>query len=61
MSDERQRHFCTYLVIAKIGKPTEKSRPGNRGKHDSQMLLQHFLNRVHFEAPMSPLDLEIYH
>ncbi|KAJ1719019.1 hypothetical protein LPJ53_006140 [Coemansia erecta] len=56
-----RRHFCTYLVIAKIGKPTKKSRPGNRGKRDSQMLLLHFLNRVHFEAPMSPLDLEIYH
>ncbi|KAJ1718913.1 hypothetical protein LPJ53_006219, partial [Coemansia erecta] len=56
-----RRHFCTYLVIAKIGKPTEKLRPGNRGKRDSQMLLLHFLNRVHFEAPMSSLDLEIYH
>ncbi|KAJ1718669.1 hypothetical protein LPJ53_006386, partial [Coemansia erecta] len=59
--DRWREHFCTYLVIAKIGKPTEKSRPGNRGKRDSQMLLLHFLNRVHFEAPMSPLDLEIYH
>ncbi|KAJ1718982.1 hypothetical protein LPJ53_006168 [Coemansia erecta] len=61
MSSKRQRHFCTCLVIAKIGKPTEKSQPGNCGKHDSKMLLLHFLNRVHFEAPMSPLDLEIYH
>ena len=21
----------------------------------------HYLNRVHFDAPMSPLELEIYH
>ncbi|KAJ2394076.1 hypothetical protein GGI05_002200, partial [Coemansia sp. RSA 2603] len=58
---EYEGHVVPYLVVAKIGKPTEKSRPGNRGKRDSQMLLMHFLNRVHFEAPMSPLDLEIYH
>ncbi|KAJ2363444.1 Chitin synthase, class 6, partial [Coemansia sp. RSA 2610] len=58
---EYEGHVVPYLVVAKIGKPTEKSRPGNRGKRDSQMLLLHFLNRVHFEAPMSPLDLEIYH
>ncbi|KAJ2144776.1 hypothetical protein IW143_000910 [Coemansia sp. RSA 520] len=58
---EYEGHVVPYLVVAKIGKPTEKSRPGNRGKRDSQMLLMHFLNRVHFEAPMSPLDLEVYH
>ncbi|KAI9504813.1 chitin synthase-domain-containing protein [Coemansia spiralis] len=58
---EYEGHVVPYLVVAKVGKPTEKSRPGNRGKRDSQMLLLHFLNRVHFEAPMSPLDLEIYH
>ncbi|KAJ2359062.1 hypothetical protein GGF43_000383 [Coemansia sp. RSA 2618] len=58
---EYEGHVVPYLVVAKIGKPTEKSRPGNRGKRDSQMLLLHFLSRVHFETPMSPLDLEIYH
>ncbi len=39
-------HVVPYLVIVKIGKPTERSRPGNRGKRDSQMLLMHFLNKV---------------
>ncbi|KAJ2687604.1 hypothetical protein H4R19_006622, partial [Coemansia spiralis] len=58
---EYEGHVVPYLVVAKIGKQSEKSRPGNRGKRDSQMLLLHFLSRVHFEAPMSPLDLEIYH
>ncbi|KAJ2402152.1 hypothetical protein GGI23_000916 [Coemansia sp. RSA 2559] len=58
---EYEGHVVPYLVVAKVGKPSEKSRPGNRGKRDSQMLLLHFLSRVHFEAPMSPLDLEIYH
>ncbi len=32
-------HVVPYLVVVKVGKPTERSRPGNRGKRDSQMLL----------------------
>ena len=31
-------HVVPYLVVVKVGKPTERSRPGNRGKRDSQML-----------------------
>ncbi|KAF8314090.1 glycosyltransferase family 2 protein [Clavulina sp. PMI_390] len=54
-------HVVPYVVVVKVGKPTERSRPGNRGKRDSQMLLMHFLNKVHFNAPMNPLELEIYH
>ncbi|KAF9227129.1 glycosyltransferase family 2 protein [Gyrodon lividus] len=58
---EFEGHVVPYLVVAKVGKPTERSKPGNRGKRDSQILLMEYLNRVHFNAPMSPLDLEIYH
>lgn len=50
-----------YIVVVKVGKPSERQRPGNRGKRDSQILLFHYLNRVHFDAPMNPLELEIYH
>lgn len=50
-----------YMIVVKVGKPTERSKPGNRGKCDSQILLMHYLNRVHFDAPMSPLELELYH
>ncbi|KAG8831172.1 hypothetical protein FRC17_003530 [Serendipita sp. 399] len=50
-----------YMVVVKVGKPSERQRPGNRGKRDSQILLLHYLNRVHFDAPMSPLELEMYH
>ena len=53
--------FSSYMVVVKVGKPTERSKPGNRGKRDSQILLMHYLNRVHFDAPMSPLELEIFH
>jgi chitin synthase len=50
-----------YIVVVKVGKPSERSKPGNRGKRDSQVLLMQYLNRVHFNAPMCPLELEIYH
>ena len=36
-------HVVPYLVVVKMGKPTECTRPGKR---DSQMLLMHFLNKV---------------
>ncbi|KAF7309423.1 Glycosyltransferase family 2 protein [Mycena indigotica] len=58
---EFEGHVVPYMVVVKVGKPTERSRPGNRGKRDSQILLMHYLNRVHFDAAMSPLELEIYH
>ncbi|KAF8064853.1 glycosyltransferase family 2 protein [Lyophyllum atratum] len=58
---EHAGHVVPYLVVVKLGKPTERSRPGNRGKRDSQMLMMHFLNKVHFNAPMNPLELEMYH
>ncbi|KAI8338138.1 chitin synthase-domain-containing protein [Chlamydoabsidia padenii] len=54
-------HVVPYLVVVKCGKPTERQKPGNRGKRDSQLILMQFLNRVHFDAPMNPLQLEIFH
>jgi len=48
-------HVVPFMVIVKIGKPSEVSRPGNRGKRDSQMILMRFLNRVSYNLPMSPL------
>jgi chitin synthase len=53
--------FYSYCVVVKVGKPSERSKPGNRGKRDSQILLLNYLNRVHFDTPMCPLELEIYH
>ncbi|KAI6019144.1 glycosyltransferase family 2 protein [Pisolithus marmoratus] len=54
-------HVVPYIVVVKVGKPTERSRPGNRGKRDSQMTVMHFLNKVHYNTPMNPLELEMYH
>jgi len=58
---EVQGQIVPFMVIVKVGKPSEVSRPGNRGKRDSQMIMMRFLNRVHYNAPMSPLELEMYH
>jgi chitin synthase len=58
---EVQGHIVPFMVIVKVGKPSEVSRPGNRGKRDSQMVMMRFLNRVHYNAAMNPLELEMYH
>lgn len=58
---EHHGHVVPYLVVVKCGKPTERQRPGNRGKRDSQLVLMRFLNKVHFGLPMNPMELEIYH
>ncbi|KAI8884434.1 glycosyltransferase family 2 protein [Backusella circina FSU 941] len=54
-------HVVPYLVVAKVGAPQELQKPGNRGKRDSQLVLMQFLNRVYFDAPMNPMQLEMYH
>lgn len=60
---EFEGNVVPYLVVVKVGKESEqtKSKPGNRGKRDTQILLMSFLNRVHHRAPMSPLELEMFH
>ncbi|GAM84665.1 hypothetical protein ANO11243_026640 [Dothideomycetidae sp. 11243] len=58
---EVQGHIVPFLVVVKVGKPSEVSRPGNRGKRDSQMILMRFLNRVHYNLPMTPMELEMHH
>lgn len=60
---EFEGNVVPYLVVVKMGKESEqqKSKPGNRGKRDSQILLMSFLNRVHFRSAMNPLELEMFH
>ncbi|OAA68365.1 chitin synthase 6 [Niveomyces insectorum RCEF 264] len=60
---EFEGNVVPYLVIVKVGKESEqsKTKPGNRGKRDSQILVMSFLNRVHHRIPMNPLELEMFH
>jgi chitin synthase len=41
-------HAVPHLAAVKMGKPTERTGPGNCGKRDSPMLLMHFLNKFFF-------------
>ncbi|KAI9221962.1 chitin synthase-domain-containing protein [Blastocladiella britannica] len=58
---EYEGHLVPYVVLVKVGKPSETQRPGNRGKRDSQIMLMRFLNHLHYEKPMSPMELEMRH
>ncbi|KAE9991826.1 hypothetical protein EG327_010845 [Venturia inaequalis] len=58
---EVQGHIVPFMVIVKVGKPSEVQKPGNRGKRDSQMILMRFLNRVHYNLAMTPMELEMHH
>mmetsp|Transcript_3450 Transcript_3450/g.5301 ORF Transcript_3450/g.5301 Transcript_3450/m.5301 type:complete len:993 (+) Transcript_3450:371-3349(+) len=47
-----------YIVVVKRGLPNEKtsSRPGNRGKRDSQLLMMGLMNRVAHDRKRTDLD-----
>ncbi|KAH6573198.1 hypothetical protein BASA60_006153 [Batrachochytrium salamandrivorans] len=55
------RHIPMILVI-KCGTEYEagQSKPGNRGKRDSQLILMNFLSRVVLYDRMTPLDYDIF-
>ncbi|KAI9193287.1 glycosyltransferase family 2 protein [Polychytrium aggregatum] len=57
---ENAGHRVPFIVVVKVGKPSELTKPGNRGKRDSQLVLMRFFNRVHYKTPMSPLELELF-
>ena len=50
------------VVIIKCGTLEEQTqkKPGNRGKRDSQIVLMDFYRAVMFDAPMSPLQFELF-
>ncbi|KAJ5581083.1 hypothetical protein N7450_007384 [Penicillium hetheringtonii] len=58
---ERQQRV-PMMVIVKCGTPAEStvSKPGNRGKRDSQIILMSFLQKVMFDERMTELEFEIF-
>ncbi|EEA23411.1 hypothetical protein EYB25_006150 [Talaromyces marneffei] len=50
------------LVVVKCGTPAEAktSKPGNRGKRDSQIILMSFLQKVMFDERMTELEFEMF-
>jgi Chitin synthase len=55
---ERDGKRLKYVVIVKRGTPAEKesSKPGNRGKRDSQLIALGLFNRVQHDRKRSDLD-----
>ncbi|ODV88524.1 glycosyltransferase family 2 protein [Tortispora caseinolytica NRRL Y-17796] len=58
--DKQQR--IPMILIVKCGTPEEStmSKPGNRGKRDSQVILMSFLQKVTFDDRMTQLEYEIF-
>jgi chitin synthase len=50
------------IAIVKCGTPDEEqqSKPGNRGKRDSQIILMSFLQKVMFDERMTELEYELF-
>ncbi|RKF54791.1 Chitin synthase 4 [Erysiphe neolycopersici] len=50
------------MCIVKCGTPDEakNSKPGNRGKRDSQIILMSFLQKVMFDERMTELEFEMF-
>lgn len=50
------------MLVVKCGTPEEagKSKPGNRGKRDSQIILMSFLQKVMFDERMTELEFEMF-
>ncbi|CAI4216236.1 unnamed protein product [Parascedosporium putredinis] len=58
--DKQQR--VPMMVVVKCGTPDEMrtSKPGNRGKRDSQIVLMSFLQKVMFDERMTELEYEMF-
>lgn len=59
-TEKQQR--VPMMVIVKCGTPQEstQSKPGNRGKRDSQIILMSFLQKVMFDERMTELEYEMF-
>ncbi|KPI44950.1 Chitin synthase D [Cyphellophora attinorum] len=59
-AEKQQR--VPMMVVVKCGTPDEvtKSKPGNRGKRDSQIILMSFLQKVMFDERMTELEYEMF-
>ncbi|KAK5120373.1 Chitin synthase 4 [Meristemomyces frigidus] len=59
-AEKQQR--VPMVVVVKCGTPAEASasKPGNRGKRDSQIILMSFLQKVMFDERMTELEYEMF-
>lgn len=57
-----KQQVVPMMCVVKCGTPDEltKSKPGNRGKRDSQIILMSFLQKVMFDERMTELEFEMF-
>ncbi|KAJ9615272.1 Chitin synthase, class 3 [Cladophialophora chaetospira] len=60
--DPSKQQRVPMMAVVKCGTPEEArlSKPGNRGKRDSQIILMSFLQKVMFDERMTELEYEIF-
>ncbi|KAL3767888.1 hypothetical protein ACHAW5_010131 [Stephanodiscus triporus] len=58
---QKGHKFLKYIVVVKCGLPAEatSSKPGNRGKRDSQLITIGYFNRIHYGRELTELDSAI--
>ena len=58
----KKQQRIPMMVLVKCGTPDEshRSKPGNRGKRDSQVILMSFLQKVMFDERMTELEYEMF-
>ena len=59
---QRKQQRVPMMVVVKCGTEDEASasKPGNRGKRDSQIILMSFLQKVMFDERMTELEYEMF-
>lgn len=60
--EKSKQQRVPIVLVAKVGNPMEAddSKPGNRGKRDSQIVLMGFLQKVMFDERMTTFDYEFF-
>ena len=58
----KKQQRVPMMIVIKCGTPDEehRSKPGNRGKRDSQIILMSFLQKVMFDERMTELEFEMF-
>ena len=58
----RKQQRVPMMIVVKCGTPDEgaKSKPGNRGKRDSQCIIMSFFQKVMFDERMTELEFEMF-
>lgn len=60
--NDNVEHLVPVVLIVKCGTNEEEqsTKPGNRGKRDSQVILMNFFSRVILNDHMTPLDFDLF-